>query len=162
MEEAQAPPPVRPVARETKLDETTKERLRTLLVQFVLDARAAYLGTGTANVMKHWSILQSRMVSAIRRTCTADEWVSETLKGLGVVSMNSSLSSSLLALTSFVRERDCLADFTVVIERETALVMAMAKKSAEEAADERDEKKAAAEAAGMTAPEKAPRRARKA
>lgn len=116
--------------------EEQRERLRTVLVEMLLEIRAAYLKNG-ASPLKHWDQLQNRSLSAARRASTADEWVTMLCRGLQLPSLSSSASSALLALSHEAREtgqRVCLD----VVERDLTLLLAMARKIAEDRRDARD------------------------
>ena len=114
-----------------KLQESQREKLRTLTVEFLLTARAAYLATPQSNALKHWEILQNRVLSAARRSATADEWTTSVLRGLQVPSLSSSGSSSLQELCAVVREYGAATEWLDLIQRETGLLFAMARLAAE-------------------------------
>lgn len=112
------------------MDERTKERLRTLTVEVLLEARAAYLVSG-ANPMRHWDQLQNRMLSAARRSATAEEWVTALWRGLQLPAPSSSASQALRDLTAKVVELGCATAWLELIEREFGVLIAMARGCAE-------------------------------
>ena len=114
-----------------KLNEQQREKLRTLTVEFLLATRAAYLATPQANALKHWEQLQNRVLSAARRSATADEWTTAVLRGLQIGALSSSASSSLHDLCAAVREGDATSEWLDLIQRETGLLFAMARLAAE-------------------------------
>lgn len=114
-----------------RLSEQQREKLRTLTVEFLLATRAAYLATPQANTMKHWDMIQNRMLSAARRSATADEWTTLVLRGLQIGALNNSASSSLHDLCAAVREADATSEWLDLIQRETGLLFAMARLAAE-------------------------------
>ena len=124
-----------------RLTEPQREKLRSLTVEFLLAARAAYLATPQANALKHWEQLQNRVLSAARRSATADEWTTAVLRGLQVTSLASSGSSSLHDLCAVVREHDAATEWLDLIQRETGLLFAMARLAAEARKAAREEGK---------------------
>jgi len=119
------------------------ERLREALVAFVLEVRAAYLATG-ASPLKHWDQLQSRMLSAAKRSGSIEEWATLLTRGLNLPALSNSGSSSLLTLVEVVSglvEAEVMTSSKVLgmIEREMGLLMAMARAEAERRRDARDE-----------------------
>lgn len=123
-----------------RLTEEQKERLRTLTVEFLLEVRRAYLMAG-ASPLKHWDQLQSRMLSAARRSATADEWTTAVLRGLQLPALGgsrkggNSASRVLIDLTSTIREADGAGEWLDMIQREYGLLMAMTREAAEKRAD---------------------------
>lgn len=128
-----------------RLSEEQKERLRTLTVEYLLEVRRAYLMAG-ASPLKHWDQIQSRLLSAARRSTTADEWTTALLRGLQLPALGgsrrggSSASRALIDLTSAVREADAAAEWLDLIQREYGLLMALTREAAEKRADARMDK----------------------
>lgn len=120
------------------LNEEKRERLRTLLVELLLDVRSQYLQTPGCNVLKHWDQMASRMRAASRMTETADEWTTHLMRSLQIPSPNKYSSASLLALTSQAREWRADGELLDLIERELGLLIAMTRKCAEERKDARE------------------------
>jgi hypothetical protein len=120
------------------LDETTKEKLRTLTVEVLLVMRAAYLAAG-ANPIKHWEQLQDRARSAARRSQSPEEWATALARGLQLPALSSSGSRALVDLVAAVAERGCAVEWLDLIEREYGLLMAMTRLCAEERKAAREE-----------------------
>ena len=111
-----------------KLNEAQAERARTGLVEFILAVRRRYLKAyGSAVVMKHWDQIQGRVLSAARRSGTVDEWCTLVLRGLQLPTTLDRLGVATvweLAKTGKdVGHREELD----IVERETGLLMAMAR-----------------------------------
>lgn len=125
-----------------RLTEEQKERLRTATVEFLLEVRRAYLMAG-ASPLKHWDQIQSRMLSAARRSATADEWTTAVLRGLQLPALGgqrrggNSASRALIDLTSTVREFDAAGEWLDLVQREYGLLMALTREAAEKRAAER-------------------------
>lgn len=123
------------------LNEKQKEHLRTLTVEYLLEVRRAYLMAG-ASPLKHWDQIQSRLLSAARRSTTADEWTTALLRGLQLPALSgsrkggNSASRVLIELTSAVREADAAAPWLDLIQREYGLLMALTREAAEKRAEQ--------------------------
>lgn len=122
-----------------RLSEEQKEQLRTKTVEFLLEVRRAYLMAG-ASPLKHWDQIQSRLLSAARRSTTADEWTTALLGGLQLPALGgsrkggNSASRVLIDLTSAVREQDAAGEWLDLVQREYGLLMAMTRMAAEQRA----------------------------
>ena len=114
------------------IDEPTKEKLRTLTVEVLLEMRAAYLRTPSVNVLKHYDMIQDRMRMAARTTASAEEWVTAMSRSLRLDAPNSRFSEAALALANEVRERGCESDFLDLVEREHGFLMVMMRSVAEQ------------------------------
>jgi hypothetical protein len=123
-----------------KLNDERAERLRTKTVELLLEVRRAYLAIG-ANPIKHWDQIQSRMLSAARRSTTVDEWVSSLCRGLGLPALNSLASSAVVSLSAEVREADVSREWLDLMQREYGLLMAMTRLAADEARRAAEERK---------------------
>lgn len=130
-----------------RLNDTDKERLRTMLVEMLLDLRREYLQTSGAKMLEHWRILLDRMENAAKSSGNADEWATRTARSLQIAQLGSSACSTLLELSSFVRERSAWPEMRHLLSRERGLLEALGRKIAEERRDARDAAKAAKEAA---------------
>lgn len=117
------------------------ERLRTKTVEFILCVRAEYLRAG-ASPLKHWDQIQNRMLSAARRSTSADEWATTLCRGLQLPALNSASSKALIDLGATVRELGGAAEWLDMVQREYGLLMAMARLSADERRAAREEKEA--------------------
>lgn len=119
------------------LDEKAKERVRTLVVEIVLEVRRAYLASPSSNVLKHWDQLHGRMKAAARTTASPEEWASRFASGMRVRASSSSGSRALIDLVHFVREHDANREFFEMLDREHDYMMALARLSAEARTEER-------------------------
>lgn len=114
------------------MSETDKEKLRTMLVEVLLELRSLYLRTSQANVLEHWRIILDRMQIAARTSGNIDEWVTSASLRLQIPQLGNSASSTLLQLSNFVRERDGWRVARTVVDRERGLLEALARKTVEE------------------------------
>ena len=113
------------------LDEQKKEKLRTLTVEVLLAARAAYLASG-GNVLRHWEQIQDRARSAAGRSTTPEEWATKLYRGLQLPAPSSSGSRALVDLAAYVAEQSCAAWWLDLIDREIGYLMAMTRLCAEQ------------------------------
>lgn len=120
------------------LDEKSKERLRTLTVEVLLALRAEYLRTPSANALKNWDLLQSRMRGAARTCATPEEWATTIARKLQIGAMSPSSARCLTDLVHVVTEQRCAAAWLDLVERETGYLMAMARLCAEQRKEARD------------------------
>lgn len=120
-----------------RLSEAERERLRTLTVEYLLDVRAAYLAAG-ASPLKHWEQLQNRMLSAARRSTSADEWATALCRGLQLPALGPRGAASLVALSGAVREAGAARQWLDVVQAEYGLLMAMARLAADAARERRE------------------------
>lgn len=120
------------------LTELDKERLRTLTVEHILDVRALYLRTTSANPLKHWELLQARVRAAAKTTSSVEEWGTELARAMRLETPSSDSSRSLRALADFVRERRAAREFLQLIDDEWGYVMALARGLAEERKESRN------------------------
>lgn len=123
-----------------RLDEAEKERLRTLLVEMLMELRRAYLQTPGAKMLEHWRILLDRMQAAARSSRNADEWATQTARWLQIQQLGNSASSTLLDLSHFVREREAWPEMRHLLDRERGLLEALGRKMADERKAAREEK----------------------
>lgn len=115
-----------------KLDETVKEKLRTLTVEVLLDIRAAHLASG-ASPLTHWTQLQTRMRSAARTTANPEEWITSVRRHLAIQDApNLSSSRSFRGLADCVREKSCAREWLDLVEAEHGYLIAVAQGIAEE------------------------------
>lgn len=115
------------------LDENQKKQLETLAVEMVLELRSEYLASVNGRPsMSYWEQLQNRMRSAARSTTTASEWVTQVMRRMQIASLRKSASRSLVELVRFCDEHDAHLDFLAMVERDNALLIALAQLIAEE------------------------------
>lgn len=114
------------------ISEQVKEKLRTLLVEMLLEFRREYLRTPSCKTLEHWRILLDRMRQASMQTGNADEWATKVQRRLQIPQLGNSGSSVLLDLSAHVREHGAWREMREVIERETGLLEALGRKCAEE------------------------------
>ena len=121
-----------------RLTEHRQDKIRTALVEFILAARRRYLRTyGSAVVLKHWDQLQGRMLSAARRSGTADEWTTAVLRGLQLSTTMDKAGAQTVWDLSKVAQSYGHREVLDIVERETGLLMAMARLITETRAEER-------------------------
>jgi hypothetical protein len=121
-----------------KLSEVQLEQLRTKTVELLLELRRLYLRSPQANMLKHWEILQNRMLSAARRAANPDEWVTSMLRGMQIPSVSSACSAAIVSLGGAVREAGAAREWLDMVEREYGLLLAMARLAAEQARESRE------------------------
>lgn len=121
-----------------RIAEAQLEDLRTKTVEVLLEMRAAYLRSGAANVMKHWDILQSRMLSAAARSANPDEWATLLARGLQLGAPSKSRSQALVDLGAKVKELRAEREWLRLMEREFGLLMAMARLTSEQRRETRE------------------------
>jgi hypothetical protein len=114
------------------LSEGEKEELRTLLVEHVLDVRAAYLQTAGANALRHWDMIQARVRASAKTASSVEEWATDLARSLRLDSPSPARAQHLVTLASFVRERRAAAEFLQLIDDEWGFVLAMARGIAEQ------------------------------
>ena len=119
-----------------RLKEDELERLRTKTVELLLELRRAYLAHG-GNAITHWDRIQNVLLSACRRCESPDEVATSMCRSLQLPALGSSGSRALIDLGAAVRELGAARAWLDVCERETGLIMAMARLSAEERRDAR-------------------------
>jgi hypothetical protein len=119
-------------------DEATKERLRSMTVEMLLEFRRGYLRTTGANTLEHWRIILDRMRQAARQTRNLDEWATKVQRRLQIPQLGSSGCSALLSLSHAVREADAWREFRTLVDRETGLLEAMARQIVEAAKAEKE------------------------
>jgi hypothetical protein len=119
------------------IDEKQKETLRTLTVELMLDLRSQYLRTPGCNALTHWEQLTTRMRACARMSESVDEWATMMLRRLQIPAPSKYSSDSLLTLSHAVRELGAASDWLELIEREHALLIAIARKTSEERRDQR-------------------------
>lgn len=122
-----------------RLDEAGNERLRTLLVEMLMEYRREYLRTPGAKMLEHWRILLDRMQASARSSRNADEWATMTARGLQIQQLGSSACSTLLDLSNFVRERDAWREMRHLLDRERGLLEALGRRMSEERKAAREE-----------------------
>jgi len=115
-----------------RLDEDMKERLRTLTVEVLLDARAAYLAGG-ANPLSHWDQLQARARSAARTSTCPEEWITGIRRRLALKEAPTLAGSrSARELADRVRDGRCAREWLDLVEAEHGYLIAVAQGIAEE------------------------------
>lgn len=122
-----------------RLDEKQRERLRTLLVEILMEFRKEYLRTPQAKTLEHWRILLDRMQASARCSRNADEWATQTARWLQIPQLGSSTCSALLELSHFVRELEAWPEMRHVIDRERGLLEALGRQMAEQRKAAREE-----------------------
>lgn len=118
------------------MDETTRERLRALTVEVLLDLRAEYLASG-ASPLKHWTQLQDRMRAAARTTTSVPGWVTALARSLGLGAPTRARSGSTLALQEAVTEAARPSRWLDLVEEEHAYLIALARLRAEQRKEQR-------------------------
>jgi hypothetical protein len=124
------------------LSEQSKEKLRSLTIDLVLDLRAEYLHSGHGNVLKHWEQLETRMQAAARTSGSAEEFVTSYCSGLQLVGLGKPSSRALSELVDTVREMGCASEWLAMLDSnggEISYIMSLARRSAEQRADARAE-----------------------
>lgn len=114
-----------------KIDETRKERLRTLTVEFLLDLYRQAIRSGWS-ALDLWDQMSTRLRAAARTSAGPDEWTSAMLRSLKQPGPGKDSSGSLIDLTAQVREWACASAWLDLLEREHGLLIAMARKLNEE------------------------------
>jgi hypothetical protein len=122
-----------------RLDEGQLERLRTKTVELLLELRAAYLRTPGCSPLKHWEVLQNRLLSAARRAASPDEWSTLMMRGLQLPNLRSSACQALVDLGAAVRELGAQREWLDMLEREYGLLMAMTRLAAERQREAREQ-----------------------
>lgn len=114
-----------------RLDDAQLEKLRTQTVELLLDLRGEYLRSPQANALKNWELLQTRALRAARRAATVEEWETIVRRALQLGPPSKWTCSSLLDLSSSVRELGASREWLEMVEREYGLLFAMAMRAAE-------------------------------
>lgn len=130
-----------------RLDETTKEALRTLTVAVLMDLRSAYLANG-ASPLKHWDQLLDRMRAATRTTASVEEWHTAVSRGLQLGCPSNGASSSLDLLVRAVGTRR--GDWLDLVEREHGYLLAACRLEADRRREARDARDGLADADTIT------------
>lgn len=120
------------------LDQASKKRLEDLTVELLLALRSEYLRTGSANMLKHWDILQSRALSASKTCANPEEWATQIARKLQIPKLSADSSRCLVALANEVRERGCAADWLAMCEREAGMLMALCRLESERRKESRN------------------------
>lgn len=119
--------------RKSMIDEKQKKQLETLTVEMVLAFRSAYLANvGGRPPLGYWEQIQNRVRSAAMQTESASEWASTVQRRLNLGSLPSYASRALVELVRFCDEHDAHDEFLALVERDHALVVAMAQLIVEE------------------------------
>lgn len=114
-----------------RLDEETKERLRNLTVEVLLEIRSAHLRTGTANVLRHWDQMQDRLRAAARTSVSVESFSTELARSMRVSAPSVSHANAVRALADDVRDRGCQREWLDLIEEEWGYLMAQTRCVAE-------------------------------
>lgn len=114
-----------------KPTEDQLEKLRTRIVEVLLEARRIYLREDMKRALKHWEQIQNRALAAARTSSSMDEWVTRLCRGLQLPALDSSGCSAVLDLTHLAREVG-QAHALALVERETGLLMALARVASEQ------------------------------
>ena len=115
-----------------QLEKSQKEKLRNLLVEFLLDVRRQYARTSGFNALEQWNLLANRMRSASRVSGTVDQWATELLRSLQVEAPDRSSSDSLMSLSHWVTELDAHLQMLNLIESEHSYLIALTRKILDE------------------------------
>lgn len=115
-----------------QLEKKQKEKLRTLVVEFLLDVRRQYARTSGFNPLEQWNLLSNRMRSAARTSGTVDQWCTSLMRSLQIEAPDKASSDSLLALSHWVVETDAHLQMMGLIETEFGHMVAMARKILDE------------------------------
>jgi hypothetical protein len=111
-----------------KLERQTADKLRTLTMEFILDARAIYLREYARTVAKkHWDHLATAIRIATRTAGGPEEWATIVTRQLRLPSLTSSGSQGLLELTEYVHEHGLCEAWFDMLSRESGHVMALAR-----------------------------------
>jgi len=113
------------------IDEPTKEKLRTLTVETMLELRRAYLGTPGVNALKHWDQLQDRARAAARTCASPEEWVSKMARDLQLPAFNATASDSAVTLVHVVTERGARNEWLDLMEDELGYLLALCRLESE-------------------------------
>lgn len=116
--------------------ESEKEELRSAAVEMLLEMRAAYLRTASANVLKHWDILQSRMRSAARTSSNVEEWATDMARAMRLDAPSANYSEALRRLADLARDHG--GAFLDLIDAEWGYLSAMARAVSEKRKEARD------------------------
>ena len=121
-----------------RLSEEQAERLRTKTVELLLDLRAEYLRTPQANALKHWELLQTRMLRGVRIAASVDEWETVMRRALQLGAPSLRSSTSLVDLSGAVREAGAQREWLDLVTREYGLILAMARLASEKRREAHD------------------------
>lgn len=99
----------------------------------ILTVRSAFLSACDGRPpMDYWTQLQSRCRAAARQTTTASEWVSAVQRRMQIQGFRSSDSLALVELVRFCDEHSAHGAFLEMVERDHALLIALAQVVVEE------------------------------
>ena len=115
------------------LDEKKKKQLETATVEMVLVLRSAYLSEqGGRPPMDYWSRIQNMIRASARQTSSASEWSSAMQRRLQIPGFHNSESRALLDLVRFCDENEAHQEFLAMVERDSALLIALTQLIVEE------------------------------
>ncbi len=116
------------------LSEADRRKLETLVVEYVLVLRSAYMNQQNGRPpMNYWEQFSSRMRSAARQTTRPSEWVAQVQRRLQIPSIPSRDSRVLIELVGFCDEHEGAPEALLdIVDRETPLIIAMSQKIVEE------------------------------
>ena len=118
-----------------KLDEETKEKLRTMTVEVVLDTRFAYMRTTGFKPLTHWDQLSDRMRAAERTSSSVEEWTTSLMRWLQISTPTKDGAGSMRDLAAFVREHGCSRAWLTLVRDEWAYLIALARGVSEQRAE---------------------------
>lgn len=115
-----------------RLNEKDEERLRSLLVEMLLEFRRLYLDTSGCKRLEYWRMLLDAFRDAATSTANTDAWATSIQHSLRIEQLGNSACSTLLELSSFVRERSAFRDLRRLCREEYGLLEALGRKINEE------------------------------
>ncbi len=129
-------------ARPPTISAVELETVRLLVVDLMLAWRQQFLAGG-GSALKQWEQIETRMVSAAKRSSGPMEWPTLVARGLRLPGPSKATSSAMLAL---VRHVDGLCSvgvltpdrFLGLIEAERGLLVALAREAVEKRREARD------------------------
>ena len=99
----------------------------------VLVLRGAYLVEQSGRPPpSYWETIQSRMRAAARTTTSASEWVTQVQRKLQIPGLRSADSKALIDLVRFCDEHQAHREMLDMVERDSALLIALSQLIVEE------------------------------
>lgn len=115
------------------LSENEHKKLETLTVELLLVLRGAYLEEQAGRPpMDYWSRIQNMSRAAARQTSSASEWCSAMQRRLQIPGFRNSGSKALIDLVRLCDEHAAHQDFLAMVERDSALLVALTQLIVEE------------------------------
>lgn len=129
------------VSRPPSRLETETETLRRLIVALMLAWRREFLASG-GSALKQWEQIETRMVSAAKRTGSMLEWPTLVARGLRLGSPSRETSSAMLALARHADDMQRAGMLSgsqamALVERERGLLVALAREQVDRRRAER-------------------------